>query len=182
MKFIETDLKGAFIIEPDVYIDNRGFFMETYNRRVFKDHGLDIEFVQDNHSLSEKKGVIRGLHFQYPPYDQAKLVRVVSGSVLDVIVDMRRSSPTRGKWFSVKLSSDNKKILFVPSGFAHGFCTLEDNSVVLYKVDKFYNPGAEAGIRWDDGDVGIQWPVIVPVMSEKDRTLPTIKEIGFVFP
>jgi len=182
MKFIETDLKGALIIEPDVYIDNRGFFMETYNRRVFKDHGLDIEFVQDNHSLSEKKGVIRGLHFQYPPYDQAKLVRVVSGSVLDVIVDMRSSSPTRGKWYSVKLSSDNKKILFVPSGFAHGFCTLEDNSVVLYKVDKFYNPGADAGIRWDDSDVGIQWPVIVPIMSEKDRTLPTIKEIGFVFP
>jgi len=182
MKFIETDLKGALIIEPDVYIDNRGFFMETYNRRVFKDHGLDIEFVQDNHSLSEKKGVIRGLHFQYPPYDQAKLVRVVSGSVLDVIVDMRSSSPTRGKWYSVKLSSDNKKILFVPSGFAHGFCTLEDNSVVLYKVDKFYNPGADAGIRWDDSDVGIQWPVIVPIMSEKDRTLPTIREIGFVFP
>ncbi len=182
MKFIEADLNGAFIIEPVVYSDNRGFFMETYNRRVFKDHGLNVEFVQDNQSLSERKGVIRGLHFQYPPYDQAKLVRVVSGRVLDVIVDMRKSSPTRGKWFSIELSSDNKRILFVPSGFAHGFCTLEDNSVVLYKVDKFYNPSAEAGIRWDDNNLGIRWPVQVPVMSDKDRTLPMLKDIGFVFP
>jgi len=182
MRFIETALKGAYIIEPEVFRDHRGFFLESYNRKVFEEHGLNVDFVQDNHSLSDKPGVLRGLHFQRPPYEQTKLVRVVAGRVLDVIVDLRKGSPTYGEWLSVELSMDNKRILFVPKGFAHGFCTLEEKSQVLYKVDEFYNPGADGGLRWNDSDVAISWPTREPIMSEKDKNLPLLSDLGDVFP
>lgn len=181
MRFSEAPLKGAFVIEPVVYSDHRGFFLEIYNKKVFEAMGLYIDFVQDNHSLSKEIGVLRGLHFQYPPHDQAKLVRVVSGAVYDVIVDLRKKSATYGKWFATELSATNLKMFFVPKGFAHGFCTLEEDTQVLYKVDAFYAPQADGGIRWDDPDLKIPWPTKSPIVSEKDKRLPLLSEIGYVF-
>jgi len=177
MRFIETQLQGAFIIEPKVYKDNRGFFVETHNSRVFKDNGIDSCFVQDNYSFSKNKGVVRGLHLQRSPHEQSKLVWVVSGSVLDVIVDIRKGSPTFGKWVSYELNSSELKMIYVPKGFAHGFCTLEDNTHVLYKVDSFYAPDADTGLLWNDEDLAITWPVKDPVLSEKDKGLPRFKDL-----
>ncbi len=177
MRFIETELNGAYIIEPVVHKDHRGFFLESYSRKVFEDAGIRADFLQDNHSLSKQKGVIRGLHFQNPPHAQSKLIRVVKGSIYDVIVDLRKKSPTYGKWFPVEISADNFKMLFVPTGFAHGFCTLEENTEVIYKVDAFYAPDSDAGIRWNDPDLKISWPVTDPVISEKDKSLPFLRDI-----
>jgi dTDP-4-dehydrorhamnose 3,5-epimerase len=177
MKVIETELAGAFLIEPDVYTDERGFFLESYSRESFREHGIIADFVQDNYSFSRKRGVLRGLHFQYPPHSQAKLVWVVAGSVFDVIVDMRKDSPTCGRWISVELGTSPFRMLYVPRVFAHGFCTLTDDVQVLYKVDAYYAPQADGGIRWNDPELNIPWPVTEPILSAKDGRLPYLKEI-----
>ncbi len=176
---METGLPGAFVIEPDVFGDNRGFFLETYNRKAFLDAGIHTDFVQDNYSFSKKKGVLRGLHFQYPPHSQAKLVMVMSGTIFDVIVDLRKDSSSYGRWIGVEISSDPFSMLYVPRGFAHGFCTLTEDTHVMYKVDALYNPGADGGIRWDDPDLDVSWPVKDPVLSGKDSKLPYLKDISF---
>ncbi|HEY9161466.1 MAG TPA: dTDP-4-dehydrorhamnose 3,5-epimerase [Desulfomonilia bacterium] len=181
MKFTETSLKDAFVIEPVIFKDQRGFFTETYSKRIFEDKGFKIDFVQDNHSFSKEKGVLRGLHFQKPPHAQTKLVRTLKGSVYDVIVDLRKTSETFGKWTGVELSADNMKMLLVPKGFAHAFCTLEPESIVFYKVDEFYAPKSEGGIIWNDPVLDIDWPFKDILLSDKDRRLPLMSEIGDVF-
>ena len=169
MQVIACDIEGPLIIEPRVFGDDRGFFMESWNEAAFAQAGLDFHFVQDNHSRSAK-GVLRGMHFQNPG-PQGKLLRVVSGAVFDVAVDLRRSSPTFGKWVGVELSAANKRMLWVPEGFAHGFLTLEDGTDFLYKCTAPYAPQHEHSLAWDDPDVGIEWPLngIEPQLSEKDR-------------
>ena len=168
MNIIETDIEGLLSIEPRVFGDERGFFMETWNESAFKEAGLDLSFVQDNHSRSQK-GVLRGLHFQNPG-PQGKLVRVTNGAVFDVAVDLRKSSPTFGKWAGVELSAENKRMFWVSEGFAHGFLTLEDDTDFLYKCTAPYAPNSEHTLAWDDPAVGIDWPVadLDPIISEKD--------------
>ena len=184
MKFnkIETGIKDLFIIEPQIFEDSRGFFLESYNYNDFKEIGVENIFVQDNHSKS-LKGVLRGLHFQKGEYSQAKLVRVLKGTVLDVAVDLRENSETFGKYFTVELSEKNKKMFFIPRGFAHGFLTLEDNTEFFYKCDNFYNPQSEGGIIWNDVDLNIEWNLqkygIVEdklIISEKDKKNISFKE------
>lgn len=153
----ETKLKGVYIYEPKVFGDNRGWFMESYSERVFKEAGLDIRFVQDNHSYSAQKGVLRGLHFQKAPMAQSKLLRVLRGTLMDVVVDIRKGSPTFGQYVAVELSADNKKQIFMPKGMAHGFVTLTDDVEVHYKVDEFYAPETEGGIIYNDPDLSIDW-------------------------
>ncbi len=169
MNIIPCAIEGPLIIEPAVFGDERGFFLESWNAAKFAEAGLDIAFVQDNHSRSQK-GVLRGMHFQNPG-PQGKLVRVVSGAVFDVAVDLRKSSPTFGKWVGVELSAANKRMFWVPQGFAHGFLTLEDGTDFLYKCDAPYAPQSEHSLAWDDPDVGIEWPLdgIEPQLSAKDR-------------
>ncbi|TVX97062.1 dTDP-4-dehydrorhamnose 3,5-epimerase [Cohnella terricola] len=167
-------LKDIIVIEPTVYEDNRGFFLESYNKEKLAKAGITAEFVQDNHSLSLEVGVIRGLHYQLNPHAQSKLVRVTSGAIYDIVVDIRQGSPTFGKWEGFELSSRNKLQLFVPKGFAHGFCTLESRTEVQYKVDCFYSPEHDRGIAWNDPGLGIQWPVTPPVLSSKDIGHPLI--------
>ncbi len=181
MEFIETKLKGAYIIKPKVFQDERGFFLEFYSRKVFEENGIDADFVQDNHSLSVKKGVLRGLHFQLPPSAQAKLLRVISGKIFDVVVDLRKNSPTFGKWESFELSANNFEMIFVPHGFAHGFVTLEKNTEVTYKVDNFYAPESDSGIIWNDPDLNINWPIKDPILSEKDTKLQFFKDFSSPF-
>ena len=168
MNIIECSIPGPLIIEPKVFGDERGFFMESWNAGTFAEYGLDLQFCQDNHSRSQK-GVLRGMHFQNPA-PQGKLVRVVRGAVFDAVVDLRRSSPTFGKWTGVTLSADNKRMFWVPEGFAHGFLTLEDDTDFLYKCTAPYAPQNEASLAWDDPDVGIEWPLegIEPKLSAKD--------------
>ena len=176
-KFIETEIKDLYIIEPKVYGDNRGYFMETYKETDFKDAGLNYTFVQDNQS-SSKKGVLRGLHFQ-KKFPQAKLVRVISGEVFDVAVDLRENSLTYGKWVDVFLSSENKKQFLIPRGFAHGFLVVSDYAEFVYKCDDVYHPEDEGGIIWNDTDINIKWPEIENViLSDKDKNHPTLKEIS----
>ncbi|WAT17030.1 dTDP-4-dehydrorhamnose 3,5-epimerase [Aurantiacibacter sp. MUD11] len=180
MQVKRCDIDGLLIIEPQVFGDERGFFMESWNAAKFADAGLDIAFLQDNHSRSQK-GVLRGMHFQNPG-PQGKLVRVVSGAVYDVAVDLRRSSPTFGKWFGVELSADNKRMFWVPQGFAHGFLTLEDDTDFLYKCDAPYAPQFEHSLAWDDPKVGIEWPTdgLTVQLSDKDREgLPLDKVEAF---
>ncbi|MFR9710654.1 dTDP-4-dehydrorhamnose 3,5-epimerase [Paenibacillus sp. MB22_1] len=181
MKVTPLELEGLYLLEPIVHGDHRGYFMETYNEAILQRLGLQVRFVQDNHSLSKEKGVIRGLHYQLPPKAQTKLVRVLAGAIYDVVVDLRRQSPTFGKWIGIILSEENKRQLFVPKGFAHGFCTLTPNTQVFYKVDEFYAPEYDRGIRWDDPSLQIDWPVSDPVLSDKDRSHPDFKyaELGF---
>ena len=176
MKLIQTAIPGVVVLEPEVFGDRRGFFMESYNARRFRELGIDVTFVQDNHSLSVEAGVIRGLHYQLPPKAQTKLVRVVAGAIYDVAVDLRRGSPTFGKWTGVILSSANQRQLLVPKGFAHGFCTLVPNTEVLYKVDEYYAPELDRGIRWNDPALGIDWPVAEPILSDRDRGHPLLEE------
>lgn len=178
MKFIETALPGAYVVEPVVHRDARGFFVETFNHRVFASNGIDTGFVQDNYSFSKDRGVLRGLHFQYPPHAQAKLVMVIHGAVYDVIVDLRKESPAYLKWTGVELNSEGLNMLYVPKGFAHGFYTLRGNTHVIYKVDSLYAPGADGGIRWNDPDLAIEWPGVSPILSDKDRRLPLLKDIA----
>lgn len=181
MKFIKSSLDGVVLIEPVVFFDNRGFFLESYSQKEFEKNGIDIQFVQDNHSRSNVVGTIRGMHYQDPPFTQSKLLRVTRGKIYDVVVDIRKNSPTFGKWEGFELSSSNFQILFVPAGFAHGFATLEPETEVQYKVDKFYSPAHDHGIRWDDPQVNIKWPVSNPHLSEKDARLPLLSEISSPF-
>jgi dTDP-4-dehydrorhamnose 3,5-epimerase len=180
---LETALPGVKLIEPDVYGDHRGFFMESYHKERFREHGIGMEFVQDNHSLSAQKGIIRGLHYQLNPRAQTKLVRVVAGAIFEVVVDIRRGSPTFGRWEGFELSAANKRQLLVPRGFAHGFCTLEANTEVLYKVDGTYSPEHDRGLAWNDPALGIPWPVTEPILSEKDSRHPPLAnaETNFVY-
>ncbi|MCQ2286560.1 MAG: dTDP-4-dehydrorhamnose 3,5-epimerase [Bacteroidales bacterium] len=163
-----TPIEGLKIIKPTVYKDDRGYFFESYNAKRFKEHGIMDDFVQDNQSCSSK-GVIRGLHFQRPPFAQAKLVRAVRGSVMDVAVDIRRGSPTYGKWFSVILTDENQWQFYLPVGFAHGFVALEENTIFAYKCGAYYNKPSEGSILFDDPDVGVNWNVESPLVSEKDK-------------
>lgn len=176
MNIKELEIPGVFIIELNPINDERGFFMRTYDNVLFEKHGLHRQWVQENHSRSEKKGIIRGLHFQIEPYAETKLVRCIRGKIFDVAVDIRKDSPTFGKWIGIELSEENKKMLYIPRGFAHGFCTLTEISEVVYKVDNFYSPENERGIIWNDPDIDIDWPIKVPILSDKDRTNMTIKE------
>lgn len=176
IKVIETSIDGLLIIEPQVFGDHRGYFMEAYNREAFNKAGLSMSFVQDNQSMS-KKGVLRGLHFQIQ-HPQGKLVRVISGAVYDVGVDLRKDSPTYGKYEAVILTGDNKRMLYVPEGFAHGFLVLSDEAIFTYKCTDFYYPEYETGIIYNDSDIGIDWPLdgIEVLLSEKDRKLPSLKQ------
>jgi dTDP-4-dehydrorhamnose 3,5-epimerase len=176
MNISTTTLKDAVLIEPKVFKDERGFFLESYSRNKFEEQGIDIAFIQDNHSLSVTPGVLRGLHFQKPPFEQWKLIRATAGRIIDVIVDIRKDSPTFGKWESFELSSTNFRMLLIPAGFAHGFCTLEPDTEVMYKVDKPYAPGHEGGIIWNDPALGIPWNIDEPVLSAKDRELPGFED------
>lgn len=184
MKFIEAPLKGIWIIEPKIHRDSRGFFMESYHKKEFAGYGITDEFVQDNISASPK-GTLRGLHYQLHPYAQGKLVRVVRGSVFDVTVDIRRGSPTFGKWFGYHLSDDNRHAIWIPPGFAHGFLVLSDEAEFAYKCTAFYAPSAERTIAWNDSEIGIQWPVApnAALMSEKDCNAKKLKgaEINFEY-
>lgn len=181
MQVIKTKLAGALIIEPNVHGDNRGFFMESYNCDTFKKHNIDFVFIQDNHSLSVETGVLRGLHYQLAPKAQTKLVRVISGAIYDVIVDIRKSSPTFGQWIGVILSAANKRQLLVPKGFAHGFCTVVPNTEVIYKVDEYYSPENDRGIIWNDTSLCIDWPTSDPILSNKDQKLPLLKDAENTF-
>lgn len=176
MDFIQGKLNGVWIIEPKIFGDNRGFFMETWSRREFEAHGLFYDFVQDNHSSSTVKGTLRGIHFQRGNKAQAKLVRCVRGAVLDVAVDLRPSSPTYRQWEAVKLSEENKRQLLIPRGFGHGFVTLTDHVEFLYRADNPYAPEADAGILWCDPELGIDWGVENPILSEKDRHNPLLRD------
>jgi dTDP-4-dehydrorhamnose 3,5-epimerase len=176
MKITQTDIKDLIVIEPKVFVDHRGWFIESYNEKVYFDNGINIEFKQDNHSLSREKGVLRGLHFQNNPYAQTKLVRCTRGKIWDVAVDLRKSSPTYLKWFGIELTPENHKMLFIPQGFAHGFITLEDNSEVQYKVDNYYNPTTDRSIKYDDPKIGIRWPMEDVVVSDKDKNAPYLKD------
>ena len=177
MDFIKTKLAGSFLIEPKTFEDQRGFFLESYSKKIFEENGINDDFIQDNHSLSVEKGVLRGLHFQLSPNAQSKLVRVVAGSGFDVIVDLRKDSKTFGQWQGFELSAKNKKMLYVPRGFAHAFCTLEENTEFVYKVDNFYAPESDSGIIWNDRTLAIDWPIEgEPVISEKDGKLQTFEE------
>lgn len=168
MKVTETSLPGVLVIEPDVYEDSRGYFLETWNSARYRDYGLPEQFVQDNMSFSHR-GVLRGLHYQLPPRAQGKLVSVAAGEVFDVAVDIRKGSPTFGKWFGTIISAENKKQLWIPAGFAHGFVVLSEWAVFLYKVTDYYSPECERCIRWDDPHIGIRWPIdLEPVLSPKD--------------
>ena len=181
-KFIKTSIEGVYIIEPTVFGDERGYFMETYHAEEFREAGLDFNFVQDNQSKS-KKGVLRGLHFQYTQ-PQGKLVRVIKGEVFDVAVDLRGNSPTYGKWEGVVLSDENKKQFYIPEGFAHGFLVLSDEAEFTYKCTNFYNHGDEGGILWNDPDINVNWPVtddMEILLSEKDEKWKTFKEIDTDF-
>jgi dTDP-4-dehydrorhamnose 3,5-epimerase len=171
-----TVMPELVVVEPRVFKDSRGWFFESYSVRNMESQGIRDVFVQDNHSYSEKKGVIRGLHYQAPPMDQSKLVRCTRGSIMDVAVDIRFHSPTYAKWFGVVLSADNRKQLYIPRGFAHGFLTLEDGCEVQYKVDRFYSPEHDRCIRYDDRDIGVQWGVESPLLSDKVARAPYLKE------
>ena len=176
MRVVKTDISDVLILEPAIFGDNRGWFMESWSAPKIYDAGLAYDFVQDNHSYSAQKGVLRGLHFQKGSAAQAKLVRCVSGAVLDVAVDLRHGSPTYKKWVAVELSAENKRQLLIPRGFGHGFLTLTNNVEFLYKADNFYNAAADRSIRWDDPDLNINWGSIQPIVSEKDAAAPFLCE------
>ena len=175
MKRIDTKLPGVYIVEPQVFGDHRGYFMETYSTKTFADIGITNEFVQDNQSFTAQKGTLRGIHFQNAPMDQAKLVRVTKGAVLDVAVDLRKGSPTYKQWVGVELSAENKRMLFIPRGFGHGFVTLTDDVEFCYKVDNLYSKECDRGIRFDDPEIGVDWGVTEPVLSAKDTNAPRLE-------
>lgn len=180
MEIIETNLKGLLVIKPKVFEDERGYFFESYNYQLFKQAGLDFNFVQDNQSLSQT-GVLRGLHFQNNPNAQGKLVRVISGSVFDVAVDIRKKSPTYGQWFGLELTEQNKWMMYIPEGFAHGFATLQDFTVFSYKCTNFYNKASEDCIFWNDSDLAINWPIENPILSDKDLLGKQMKDFNSLF-
>ena len=180
MEIIETNLKGLLVIKPKVFEDERGYFFESYNYQLFKQAGLDFNFVQDNQSLSQT-GVLRGLHFQNNPNAQGKLVRVIAGSVFDVAVDIRKKSPTYGQWFGLELTEQNKWMMYIPEGFAHGFATLQDFTVFSYKCTNFYNKASEDCIFWNDSDLAINWPIENPILSDKDLLGKHMKDFNSLF-
>lgn len=173
--FTKTELPGVITIQPAVFEDNRGFFMETYHQRTFREAGIQCNFVQDNYSHS-RRSTLRGLHYQLENA-QAKLIWVISGDVFDVVVDIRRGSPTFGQWMGVRLSDINRRQIFVPEGFAHGFCVLSETADVLYKCSDLYSPGDEHGVIWNDPSIGIEWPIDTPIISKKDGENPRLSEI-----
>ncbi len=186
--FWETELiesctpAGLFVVTPKRFVDERGEFVETYSRRLLESVGVHVEFVQDNQSRSVQRGVIRGLHFQSPPHAQAKLVRVIKGAVFDVAVDLRSGSATYGEHFSVELSEENGKQLLIPVGFAHGFCTLVPDTIVAYKASAFYAPECDAGLAWNDPELGVEWPLDgAPMLSPKDASLPPFRDFSTPF-
>jgi dTDP-4-dehydrorhamnose 3,5-epimerase len=184
LEVVPTALADVRLIKPKRFGDDRGFFSETYNKRTFAEAGIDLDFVQDNHSRSARTGTVRGLHFQTAPFAQDKLVRVTRGRILDVAVDLRRGSPTFGRHVSVELSAANWTQLLVPIGFAHGFCTLEDDTEVIYKVTNYYSAEHDKGVAWDDPALGIDWPVDAAdaTLSDKDRRQPTLAACADAFP
>lgn len=181
MEVTQTPIEGLKIIQPKVWGDARGHFFESYSEAAFKAAGLPTDFVQDNQSLSAK-GILRGLHFQKPPYAQGKLVRVIKGAVLDVAVDIRSSSPTYGQHFAIELNEENKTMLWVPPGFAHGFLTLADDTIFVYKVTGIYNKESEGGLLWNDPALGIQWGIENPLLSDKDKVQPLLAGLPVIFP
>jgi len=175
MQIEKTSIDGVLILTPKVFGDDRGYFFEAFNQAIFEEKtGTKVNFVQDNQSKSQK-GVLRGLHFQNPPYDQGKLVRVLSGSVLDVVLDIRKASSTYGKHLTFELNANSNKMIWIPPGIAHGFASLEDETVFFYKCTNYYNPKKEYGVKWDDPDINIGWGVDSPVISDKDSKLPLLK-------
>ena len=180
MELIDTGIEGLWVIRPKVFADPRGYFFESYNKEIFAKNGLNMIFVQDNQSLSHK-GVLRGLHFQNPPFAQGKLVRVITGSVFDVAVDIRKDSPTYGKHFGAELTAENKMMMYIPEGFAHGFLTLEDNTIFSYKCTNFYNKASEDSIKWNDPEIGIKWNVEDPLLSEKDVSGKDFRDFKSLF-
>ena len=184
MNVIETALAGVRILEPKVFGDARGWFMESWSKKKMEDAGITVDFVQDNHSFSAQKGTLRGLHYQLNPMAQAKLLRVSRGAIFDVAVDIRRGSPTYAKWVGVELTAENYRQLFIPRGFAHGFITLTDDVEVQYKADNFYAPTCDGNIRWDDPEIGVEWPLAPVVLSEKDAAAPLLAartELNFTY-
>ena len=180
MEVIETKIKNLLILKPKVFADTRGYFFESYNADVFKQNGIISNFVQDNQSLSNA-GVLRGLHFQAPPFDQGKLVRVISGAVLDVAVDIRKDSPTYGEHVALELTEENKTMFYIPTGFAHGFLTLRDNTIFSYKCTNVYNKSSEGCVLWNDANLKINWNVTNPILSEKDLVGTPFKEFNSPF-
>lgn len=174
--FKRLAIPDLVLIEPTVFSDERGFFMETYKYDDFATFGINVSFLQDSLSLSVKKGIIRGMHYQKVPMEQGKLIRVFSGEIFDVAVDIRKGSPYYGKWVSALLSAENKKVLYIPAGFAHGFCVLTDMSAVAYKYTKIYSVEDYRGIIWNDPAIGIDWPIKNPILSDKDSKLPSLEK------
>lgn len=183
MKIISCDFEAIYLLETKTHYDGRGFFMESYNQQTMKDLGFSFNLVQDNHSLSTEEKTLRGLHYQLEPYGQTKIIRVLSGAIFDVVVDIRKNSPTFGKWKSFILSDENKHQLIVSRGFAHGFCTLVPNTQAFYKVDNYYSSKHDRGIFWNDPEINIKWPVLDPILSEKDSKHPMLleAEINFTY-
>ena len=177
---LETKLDGLILLEPEVHGDERGFLVETFSANAWREHGVEVEFVQDNHSRS-RRGILRGLHFQTAP-GQAKLVRCPRGRIFDVAVDLRRGSPTYGDWEGHELDDESHRQLFIPVGFAHGFCALSDVADANYKVSSYYDPETERGIAWDDPEVAVEWPIADPEISERDRTAPRLAEVANTLP
>jgi len=184
LKFKETSISGLYIVEPIVFQDERGFFLEFFKESDFIKNGIKAKFVQDNHSKS-KKWVLRGLHFQDLPYPQGKLIKCIKGEIFDVAIDLRKGSPTFGQWFGIRLSEENKLMLWIPPGFAHGFLTLSDEAEIIYKVSESeYSPNHDRTLRWDDPDIGINWPLpenVKPILSPKDENAPFLKELTIKF-
>jgi dTDP-4-dehydrorhamnose 3,5-epimerase len=182
MQVLSSHFRDVKLLRPARHVDSRGFFSEAYSKRAYAEIGIVNEFVQDNHSLSRKKGVVRGLHFQIDPFAQAKLLRVLRGAVFDVVVDIRTGSPTYGQHIATVLSEEDWNQIFIPAGFAHGFCTLQEETEILYKVDHYYSPAHERGIRWNDPALGIAWPIAKSEseLSEKDKILPLLADLGEV--
>lgn len=180
MEFKKLGIEGLILVEPKVFTDERGFFLERYVKTAFSENGIKADFVQDNHSQSTQ-GVLRGLHFQLPPHSQAKLVWVTSGEIFDVAVDLRVGSPTFGKYEAVTLSAENKKMFFIPEGFAHGFQVLSAQADVLYKISDFYYPELDQGLIWNDSEINIAWPLANPIVSDKDQKHPLLKDFKSPF-
>jgi dTDP-4-dehydrorhamnose 3,5-epimerase len=184
MNIIKTPIEGLLIIEPKVWKDNRGYFYESFNAKTLAEAGINVNFVQDNQSFSQK-GALRGLHAQKAPFDQGKLVRVIQGKVMDVVVDIRKESPTYGSHYDIELSGENHRQLWVPPGFAHGFLTLEDETIFTYKVSNYYDKDSEIGLIWNDADLNIQWNKVISenefIVSDKDQVLPAFKDFNSPF-
>ncbi len=176
MKFIPRVIKGIVEIQLEPIIDERGFFMRTYDDKVFRENAIHREWVQENNSLSKQKGIIRGLHFQFPPHNEAKLIRAIKGEVFDVFVDLRRGSPTLGHWDFLNLSSSKNNMIFLPRGIAHGFCTLTTDCLLEYKMDNYYAPERAGIIHWNDPDLKIKWPIKYPLLSDRDSKVHSFKE------